>query len=126
MTAFHRFNRSSKTPDNGCGYMMFAANQDHVEHYGDHHWTFDGNGCVEIDDVVCAAREAGFEDAFYAADAFAPAEIVDSANAWDDMDAVMWLWENVCDARDWHAIRTNNGAIIFDPALAVYAGERVY
>lgn len=123
---FHRFNRSAQTPDNGCGYMMFAKNQDRVEHYGKHHWTFDGSNCIDAETLVEVAREAGFEDVFYDADALNPEEIVNSANAWDDIDAVMWVWDNVCENRGWHAIRTANGAVIFDPALATYAGERDY
>jgi hypothetical protein len=120
---FHRYTRSSNSADNGCGYAMFAANEDRVMVYGAHHWIFEGEA-VDAALLVEAAREAGFEEAFYSADELNPADIVNSAAAWDDMDAVMWVWENVCEPREWHAIRTQDGVIIFDPALATYAGER--
>lgn len=115
--AYHRYNNSNVSPDNGCGYAMFAENEDHVMMYGEYHWTFDRDA-VDAEELIEAAIEAGFEGEFYSADELNPEEIVNSAAALDDLDAVEWIWENVCEPRGWLAIRTNNGAVIFDPSLA--------
>lgn len=117
---YHRNTRDEQC-DTGVGYMMFAADQYSVEHYGKIHWTYDGAGAIDADELIEAAIEAGFEEAFYEAGLLNPRRIVDTAGAWDDVDAIAWVWDNVCEPRGWTAIITNDGAILFDATLATRA-----
>jgi hypothetical protein len=57
------------------------------------------------------------------AQSFNPRNIVDSADAYDNYGFVNWLWERVLEEKDITTIRTEDGAISFDPDIAEKYGE---
>lgn len=120
---YHRYT-PKPNPDNGVGMMQFADDPYRTSSYGDYHHTYDGTGAVPASSVIDAARAAGFDDKFYNADALDPSDIVNTADGWDDMDAVTWLWDNVLEPRRWHAVDTNNGAVVFNPDLVKSLGRK--
>lgn len=119
---YHRFTRGPN-PDNGRGFMMFADNSVDVDSYGKYHHVYDGANAVEVEKVAKAAKKAGFEKQFgYSVDLLDPKNIVETAGAWDDPDAVDWLWSNVLEPKGWHGVSTKNGAVVFDPGMVKTLG----
>lgn len=51
------------------------------------------------------------------AELFNPEDIVDSADAWDNEDLTQWFWENVGEPNEIPGIKTQDGAIAFDPGI---------
>lgn len=48
---------------------------------------------------------------------FNPADIVNSAEAWDNGELVQWIHEQILEPNNIYAVITNNGAIVFDKDL---------
>ena len=126
--AYHRYSQNKATPENEAGWSMFlkTRNPEDVSGYGRHHWGYSGKGAKSADDIVDLARKAGFEDEFYSADLINPDSVINSAGAWDDPDAVEWLWNNVLEPNKIKAVTTQDGAVIFDPNMAQYLGKNTY
>lgn len=61
-----------------------------------------GFGHIEVGDVLAA---------------FDPADIVNSAEAYDAPKMVQWLWDRVLEAREILGLKTQDGAIVFDPSI---------
>lgn len=116
---FNRFTNNQETPFNNVDYAMFAAGDaDRCSFYGSYHWVFAGSD-ITARDIINAALEAGFEDAIYPIieDEFDPANIVNTAGVWDDIDAVAWLWDNVFAPNGWTSVTLSDGAVVFDASL---------
>jgi len=78
----------------------------------------DGSLSVEMDRIVAQAEDEGRDAVEAICAAFAPSNIVDSADAYDNADMVEWLWTRVLDDAGIILIRTEDGAICFDNDLA--------
>lgn len=128
---YHRFTRKS-TPMSDYGHAMFAEDRDMVSQcYGDHEYLYDGSNGTSIEDLKDTIISAWGEDAemgllpigygdVSAEDAyncFNPDDIVMSAGAWDDGDALVWFWERIAEPMGISAITTSDGAIVFDESL---------
>jgi hypothetical protein len=108
---------------------MFAQEEDGVQHFGENEYFFDSEDGVFIGDLEKKIRKAyresvkagdsvveGFsEDEFV--EIFNPDDIVDSANAWDDKEALAWFRENIVEVYDIPAITTYDGAVVFDESV---------
>lgn len=56
-------------------------------------------------------------DAEEIADQFDPADIIDSAGAYDDSDLLMWGYQRVFEPNNIGGVKTNDGAVVFDEDL---------
>ena len=111
------------------GHAMFVSadslDADCLSSYGSVEWHFDGVGAVEIEALASAIASAWDADesrpldctGAELAEACNPERIVDSAGAWDDADAVCWLWDNVLEPMGVSAVITRDGAVVFDSKL---------
>lgn len=130
---YYRFTRKN-TPMSDWGHAMFAADRDAVAQcYGAREFLYSGDGAVDIadlkDTIVSMWEEdaelgvlpdgcggIGAEDAYRC---FAPEDIVMSAGAWDDGDALTWFFDRIAAPLGIAAVKTYDGAIVFDPDLIV-------
>lgn len=131
---YHRFT-VGKNPDNGVGYMMFAADYEKVSGgtYGKNHHTFDPSDVNEVevidsqsDEFKTAVKSALDEHADHLDDFdvgsdteqliadLSPDDIVDTAKLWDDPAFVGFIYENVMQPNDWSVVTTPDGAIVFN------------
>jgi hypothetical protein len=130
---YYRYNNREDTADNGTGYMMFAEKQRNVEGYGKNLWTIRPK---EGDGATVDARDDGFRAKIIEAaernpelleeyritpeelaDSFAPDDIVNTADGWDNQDYVSWLWDNVAEPNGIMTVKTYDGAVTFDPSI---------
>jgi hypothetical protein len=129
---YHRFTQGGA--DTGAGYMMFADAADRVERYGENHYTFDPADLPSA--AVISAEDAAFRAAVVRAlednphkldeyqaspEALAaeinPEDIVNSAGLWDAPDLVEIVWNEVMEPNGWLAVKTQDGAIVFDESV---------
>lgn len=116
------------SPDTGQGIMMFADDLDSIGSYGQNLWKAD---LAEIPNVADAGDPKLRRDVYRAmrenyydkdmargiADYLNPPRIVDSAGTWDaDASVINTLYEKVFEPRGINAVRTADGAIVFDPS----------
>lgn len=134
----YRYNHNDDSPYSGADFAMWVNNAVASEHYGDVCWKLDASDLPHIDDYIekiSAALKEDFEngdlscgmedvlqyaidehgdDAFDVfANEFAPSDIVGSAQAWDNGDAMSWFWNRFADPEDLKGVRTPDGAITF-------------
>lgn len=131
---YHRFNNQD-TPYNDTVLMMFAADQDSVEHFGENHWILDTSNLATIaatdDKFTSAMREwlmdnidylrgngylvddEGFIDSLI--DLANPSDIGDSAGFWDCDDIMACFIDEVINPNGWWIIETQDGAVCFEP-----------
>lgn len=128
MMYYRYFN--SENPMSDWGHAMFVDNEFASENYGDILYTYDGTDGVDIEDlhdiiinewnrtVDKCMEPIGFEgiDAEDIYNEFNPEDIVMSAGAWDS-ELVTWFGDVILAKHDIKAVITNDGAIVFDPAL---------
>jgi hypothetical protein len=131
---YYRYS-DSQDPMSGWGHAMFVNNAEESAHYGDICYTFDGAGAINIDDLKgeivgawVAEKRNGLANVPVSCDSlfnlklkdfiamFNPTDIVDSAAAFDS-EIITWLWEQVLEPNNIEAIKTNNGAVVFDAEL---------
>jgi hypothetical protein len=136
---FRRTNGTS--PDTGAGHMMFAKNRDSISGYGENLHTFNdasakaSGAVVNADDrtfiagVIRALKsdpdvvsEYGRESIKSLAKETNPEKIVNSAGLWDNLDLTSKIWERVLEPRGIQAVRTADGAVVFDPRLVKTRG----
>lgn len=112
------------------GHAMFVDNEFSSENYGDILYTYDGTDGIDIEylheiivnewnkTVDKCMEPIGFEgiDAEDIYNEFNPDDIVMSAGAWDS-ELVTWFGDVILANHDIKAVITNDGAIVFDPAL---------
>lgn len=132
---FRRTNRS--TPYNDVPWMQFADDEAKVSSYGKNLFTFDD----AVDGVVDAGGKTFRRDLYRAlksdpdmfesstglpatrdnikrvVDEANPDDIVNSAGLWDNPDLVQKVWDEILDKRNAVAIKTKDGAVVFDPAF---------
>lgn len=115
------------------GHAMFADDPSAIEAYGDTFYSVRHSDLADINDVKGriaeqweADKEAGmlpYEldvlshlSGEEVAEAFDPADIVDSAGAWDDGDVMTWAFRaGVFD--DIGGVKTSDGAVVWDEGL---------
>lgn len=135
MSNYHRYTNNG--PMSEWGHAMFAkGNPYRVSFYGDNHYTFDGNaphiGAV-VSDIKARILEdvdQGYSnlDSDFAllgitednidefVTAYNPADVVDTAGAWDEFYGIAVAWE-VMEAKGICAVLLDDGAIVFDEGL---------
>ena len=125
------YRRTNGGPDNGAGYMMFSDNPDRITSYGKNQFVFDDVSGKTIDatdkaflkDVIKALRsdpallgQYGGRAAPLAREAN-PRDIVESAGTWDAPALVEKIYQMAIQPKGIQAVRTRDGAIVFDPSL---------
>lgn len=134
---YYRFTNSDNVLSDW-GHAMFAADEDMVSGYGVNEYVYSGSDSIDITALYPAiAREweksadygllpDGYEDmdAVSACRMFNPSDIVMSAEAWDNADLLTWFCEHIAIPQDIKAVITDDGAILFDTALAVLADQQ--
>ena len=128
---YYRFTQT-ENPMSDYGHAMFVLDdRDRVDNYGKYEHHYDGGGGVKIEDLyeaITAAWEGAEEweriktispqlTAEEVCEMFTPEDIVDSANGFDNGEAMQWLWEQVLDGPGIMAVITPDGAIVFDEKL---------
>jgi hypothetical protein len=130
------FRRTRGGPDNGTGHMMFARDHDSVRHYGPNLHTFNDASAATQGRIVDAAdpafqrkvakalrldpgiaAEYGRGAAAKLAKETNPTDIVNSAGLWDNLDLTQKVWDKILEPAGIHAVRTADGAIVFNPEL---------
>lgn len=119
---------------------MFADNAESVTMYGKQAWSVNHSDLIDIDDLMPIIKEElhkEFESGEiynhfggYAiddddeektvnqiADSFAPKDIVETAQGYDNDEAVQWLWDKIAEPRDIKGIKTPDGAFVFDTSI---------
>lgn len=127
---------NNKNPMSRAGYAMFSDDPDaNGSAYGGNHpkaFSVDESTLTDISDItqkIIDARHISDEktpwiledyesvsDEEFAA-LFDPADIVDSAAAYDDEALTSWLWDNVLEPNDIKGIKTSDGAVAFSPDI---------
>lgn len=128
---YYRFT-SKTTPMSDYGHAMFVESRESVEYgYGENEWVYDGNEATNIEsikDIIINKWEESNsfglipyhlesltgEEAYTF---FNPDDIVMSAEAWDDGEALEWFCDNIAIPMDIKSVITNDGAIVFDSDL---------
>lgn len=132
---------SGPNPDNGTGHMMFAKDKESIGHYGKTLHTFNdatpASAAVTVDasdrkfmaDVMRALRSDEDVIAEYGRGAIKnlareanPSSIVDSAGLWDNLDLTKKVWDRVLEPKGIYAVKTSDGAVVFDPSLVKTRG----
>lgn len=127
---YYRYS-NNENPMSDFGHAMFVSNAESTSFYGKICYTFDGAKSVKIDDLkseivsawVSAKRNLllpEYELSIKLKDllnSFNPADIVNSAEAWDNGDLVQWIYEQVLEPNKIFAVTTQDGAIVFDKNL---------
>lgn len=119
---------------------MFADNAESVTMYGKQAWSVNHSDLIDIDDLMPIIKEElhkEFESGEiynhfgnYAiddddeektvnqiAESFAPKDIVETAQGYDNDEAVQWLWDKIAERRDIKGIKTPDGAFVFDTSI---------
>lgn len=127
---------NDEDPMSRAGYAMFSDDPDaNGSAYGGDHpkaFSVDESTLTDISDItqkIIDARHISDEktpwiledyenvsDEEFAA-LFDPADIVDSAAAYDDEALTSWLWDNVLEPNDIKGIKTSDGAVAFSPDI---------
>lgn len=127
---------NGEDPMSRAGYAMFSDDPDaNGSAYGGDHpkaFSVDESTLTDISDItqkIIDARHSsdektpwiledyeGVSDEEFAA-LFDPADIVDSAAAYDDEALTSWLWDNVLEPNDIKGIKTSDGAVAFSPDI---------
>lgn len=127
---------NGEDPMSRAGYAMFSDDPDaNGSAYGGGHpkaFSVDESTLTDISDITQEIIDArhisdektpwileeyeGVSDEEFAA-LFDPADIVDSAAAYDDEALTSWLWDNVLDPNDIKGIKTSDGAVAFSPDI---------
>lgn len=131
---YYRYTNSN-SPMSDYGHAMFAENHNSVEHYGKNLFIFDGSNAISTEKLKGlikkewkkSQRSGDFGpnissdietlSADEVAESFAPQDIVDSADSYDNGEMLSWLWEKVLEPNNIQAIITNNGAMVFNENL---------
>ena len=127
----HEYIRRTHRPNpmSDWGHAMFtlAENEYRITSYGKFRWTIKPDvELVDVDDLDEAIEEAFeryggphefYECAWDVQNCADPEDIVNSAGLWDDPDGFSWMWEYVLEDMNVMAIRTRDGAIVFDRRL---------
>lgn len=129
----YRGRRAGDSALSDYGHAMFADDPSAIEAYGDTFYSVRHSDLADINDVKGriaeqweADKEAGmlpYEldvlshlSGEEVAEAFDPADIVDSAGAWDDGDVMTWAFRaGVFD--DIGGVKTSDGAVVWDEGL---------
>lgn len=107
MTLTHR----RHTPELNEKHVMLFCDSEKNAHYGDHVWTL-GTDLPEVDErTVEFCAEFFGVDLEDAREALNPADIVESAGAWDDPQFVSNLWHF---GGEPVGFRTPDGAVVLD------------
>jgi hypothetical protein len=113
MTLTHR--RTDENIDTG--YIMLFATEGN-EHYGSHIWTLESKleEIKDCDDIIAFACRFYSIPRDEAEDLINPADIVDSAGAWDDPDFVSELWQEMelGEIKERAGFATEDGAVVLD------------
>ena len=132
-----RYRRDSERPEARNGAAMFADDIDTVAGgYGEYAYSVAHRDLEDINDYMDAIAEAiraGHEDGSLPeewetameygatpeeiAAEFDPADIVMSAEAWDNEDVVQYIYEKVFEPQGVRGVKTGNGAFVFDPGI---------
>lgn len=127
---------NGEDPMSRAGYAMFSDDPDaNGSAYGGDHpkaFSVDERTLTDISDITQKIIDArhisdektpwiledyeGVSDEEFAA-LFDPADIVDSAAAYDDEALTSWLWDNVLEPNDIKGIKTSDGAVAFSPDI---------
>lgn len=127
---------NGEDPMSRAGYAMFSDDPDaNGSAYGGDHpkaFSVDESTLTDISDITQKIIDArhisdektpwileeyeGVSDEEFAA-LFDPADIVDSAAAYDDEALTSWLWDNVLEPNDIKGIKTSDGAVAFSPDI---------
>lgn len=121
MTTYHRYTNGTVDCAN-IGYMMCVADDQASAHYGENHYTIDISSLNVITAEELIARvEARIHhldglspleiDCLYLLN---PANIVDTAGYWDDMEAIAWIFEQVSGMDALDGVTTEDGFISFN------------
>lgn len=136
MSDTYRFT-NKKTPMSSWGHAMFAEDPYSVAHYGKNAYYFDSSQAVDIydlrDDIIDQWDE-DMEDGYFPKyldgisgevifPEFAPEDIVNSAEAWDNEEMLQWIYHTILEPRDIMAVRLPDGAVVFDESLIQYIGD---
>lgn len=129
MDRVYRYNNNTNTPiNNGLGYTMWTDTESEVETlYGPVGWTIDVTGLISVQDIIPEIEAAFSEDlennllspelddaGLAILDELDPDNIVNSAEAWDNLEFVSWFWHRIGCTRDLVGFSTDDGAILFD------------
>ena len=127
---------NSENPMSRAGYAMFSddpyANGSNYGGINPKAFSVDENELTDISDImqeIIDARHSSDEktpwvledyenvndDEFAAL--FDPADIVDSAAAYDNEELTSWLWDNVLEPNNIIGIKTSDGAVAFSPDI---------
>ncbi|HUV84286.1 MAG TPA: hypothetical protein VMV86_01170, partial [Methanosarcinales archaeon] len=139
---YFRFTQKDE-PMSNWGHAMFSDDISKVSSdgitsssYGDHGWSYDGKDAVHIDKLKSKIKKAwehdiknGFsgdfagntigDDAYQnmsweeVYNSFNPDNIVDFADGYDN-ELNQWLWERIIEPNDIKAIKTSDGAVVFN------------
>ena len=127
---------NGEDPMSRAGYAMFSDDPDaNGSAYGGDHpkaFSVDESTLTDISDITQKIIDArhisdektpwiledyeGVSDEEFAA-LFDPADIVDSAAAYDDEALTSWLWDNILEPNDIKGIKTSDGAVAFSPDI---------
>lgn len=135
---YHRFTNGGPMNKN-VGHAMFAdGDPERVEHYGRNYHSFDPQDLPDA--AVIDSDNGRFVDALRSAlensgdwsekeidsllDEASPDDIVDTAGLWDDQDLVSLVWEKVMEPNGWLAVKTPDGAIVFDESAIRSHGDK--
>ncbi|HNX63311.1 MAG TPA: hypothetical protein PKN45_11770 [Candidatus Limiplasma sp.] len=133
---YYRYTRTAR-PMSDWGHAMFSEKEyNFLSHSYDWQHIVDSADLTPITDLSDAIRDAWAEDlengfGAYISDkqylstldvedvisCYNPSDICDSAQAYDDGDMTVWLWERILEPRGIVAVSTDDGAVVFDPAL---------
>lgn len=143
---YYRFT-DKDTPMSNWGHAMFSNNRDRVEGYGKNEFGLNKNNTIDINQLKNKItktwnydRKNGFtgdfgnglinndynnipgEEIFKS---FNPDNIVDSADAYDG-DLHQWLWDRILKPNNIDAIRTKDGAIVFNNDKNIIQAKHSY
>lgn len=131
MTLYRNYH--SANPMNACGYAFFTEDWTAIDGaYGEHVFSVD-DSCLTLVETLIPEICTALLDSDYAdensvdaiAESFNPYDIVMSAGAYDRAELVTWLCDTLDIAgRGIRGIRTNDGAVVFDPEIITYMGTR--
>jgi hypothetical protein len=137
---YHRFTATKDSPVTYANYAMFADDYDGVSNaYGAHHWQIpkkhiDGLAIDAssdefkkimknyLDENEHFIRYSGYDNIDNLLDSANPDKIVDSAGFWDEPDIAKDFIDEL-QRKGIKAIRTNDGVILIDDAMAEYNGK---
>ncbi len=133
-TLSYRFSRG-ENPMSDYGHAMFADKAERVSMFGNIANTVKKSDLTDINELKPEIRKQWIKDKREGIlddyglsvnkkdktkdiiELFDPDDIADSAGAYDSGEANQWLFDRVLDPMGIYGVKTNDGAVVFDPSL---------